>query len=78
VNFTTKDPAKFDRLTREHIGQWMAIFLDRTSISGATIEGVISGSGMIHGHFTQERAAALAADLNAGTLPVPVRIIEPK
>ena len=77
VNFTTKNPVAFERLTRNYTGQWLGIFLDGRSVSVATIEGVISSSGMIHGTFTEEQVKEMATELNAGTLPVPVRIVEP-
>ncbi|HTD35404.1 MAG TPA: protein translocase subunit SecD, partial [Candidatus Elarobacter sp.] len=51
--------------------------LDKKYISAATIEGVISTDGMIHGPtFTEESVATLANELNAGALPVSLTIIE--
>ncbi len=76
VNFTTKNPTKFAQLTRDHMGQLLTIFLDRKYISAATIEGIISTDGMIHGQFTEDQVATLANELNAGALPVPLTIIE--
>src|ERR1700686_826150 len=75
VDFTTKNPTKFAALTRDHMGQLLTIFLDRQSVSSATIEGIISTDGMIHGAFTEEAVATLANELNAGALPVPLTII---
>lgn len=75
VNFTTKNPTKFATLTRDHMGQQLAIFLDKQFVSDATIEGIISTDGMIHGSFTQQQVATLANELNAGALPVPLTII---
>jgi preprotein translocase subunit SecD len=75
VNFTTKDPTKFAKLTQDHMGQQLAIFLDKQFVSDATIEGIISTDGMIHGSFTEDQVAELANELNAGALPVPTTII---
>ncbi len=75
VDFTTKNPTKFAALTRDHMGQQLTIFLDKQFVSDATIEGIISTDGMIHGSFTEEAVATLANELNAGALPVPLTII---
>jgi preprotein translocase subunit SecD len=74
VDFTTKDSTKFANLTRDHMGQLLGIFLDKQFISDATIEGIISTDGMIHGSFTEDQVAELANELNAGALPVPTTI----
>jgi len=76
VDFTTKNAAKFAKLTRDHMGQQLTIFLDRKFMSSATIEGIISTDGMIHGQFTEDQVATLSNELNAGALPVPLTIIE--
>jgi preprotein translocase subunit SecD len=75
VDFTTKNSTKFAQLTRDHMGQWLTIFLDKKYVSGAVIEGIISTDGMIHGSFTEDQVALLANELNAGALPVPLTII---
>jgi preprotein translocase subunit SecD len=76
VDFTTKNPTKFAQMTRDNMGRIMGIFLDKKWVSDATIEGIISTDGMIHGSFTEDQVATLANELNAGALPVPVTIIE--
>jgi len=75
VDFTTKNSTKFAQLTREHMGQLLTIFLDQKYVSAASIEGIISTDGMIHGSFTEDQVARLANELNAGALPVPLTII---
>jgi preprotein translocase subunit SecD len=75
VDFTTKNSTKFAQLTRDHMGQLLTIFLDQKYVSAATIEGIISTDGMIHGSFTEDQVALLANELNAGALPVPLTII---
>jgi preprotein translocase subunit SecD len=76
VNFVTKNPTKFANLTRDHMNQLLSIFLDRKYVSSATIQGIISTDGMIHGSFTEDQVATLSNELNAGALPVPLTIIE--
>ena len=41
-------------------------------------EPILSGQAVISGNFTAESASALAIQLNAGALPVPIKIIEQK
>jgi preprotein translocase subunit SecD len=49
----------------------IAIAVDRTVISAPTVQGEIcTGSGVISGSFTEQRAKDLATQLNAGALPV--------
>jgi preprotein translocase subunit SecD len=76
INFQTKDPKKFGDLTQKYMGQLLGIFLDKKFVSAATIEGVITDSGLIHGSFTEDDVTRIANELNAGALPVPETIVE--
>ena len=76
VNFITKNPTKFAKLTSDHMHELLTIFLDKKYVSAASIEGIISTDGMIHGSFTEDQVATLANELNAGALPVSLTIIE--
>jgi preprotein translocase subunit SecD len=76
INFQTKDAKKFGDLTQKYMGQLLGIFLDRKFVSAATIEGVITDSGLIHGSFTEDDVTRIANELNAGALPVPLTIVE--
>lgn len=78
VNFDLKPDSarKFSELTAKLIGKPLAIFLDGNLISAPTVKSVISGgSGQISGDFSVEDAQDLAVQLNAGALPVPVKIL---
>jgi preprotein translocase subunit SecD len=75
VNFQTKDPGKFGKMTSTNLGKLMGIFLDHKFVSDATIQGVITSDGQISGTFTEEDVTRLANELNAGALPVPTTII---
>ncbi len=75
VDFVTKDSTKFAKMTRDNMGKIMGIFLDKKWVSDATIEGIISTDGMIHGSFTEEQVTTLSNELNAGALPVPITIL---
>ncbi|MFN2460690.1 MAG: protein translocase subunit SecD [Candidatus Velthaea sp.] len=76
IDFQTKDPKKFGQLTQKYFGQILGIFLDKKWVSDATIEGVITDSGLIHGSFTEDDVSRIANELNAGALPVPTKIVE--
>ena len=76
IQFQTKDPSKFGRMSSENVGKLLAIFLDKRYVSAATIESAIYDQGQITGQFTQEYTITLADELNAGALPAHIDIIE--
>ncbi len=68
----------FADFTRKHIGEVLAIFFDGKIISAPTIESaIIRGEGIIHGGFANlQEATDLANLLNAGSLPVPLEVVQ--
>ena len=76
IDFQTKNPGKFGKLTQDNISKRLGIFLDKKYVSSPVINGVITSSGEITGRFTEEEVVRIANELNAGALPVPVLIIE--
>ena len=65
----------FSDYTASHVGQRLAIVLDRKIISSPEIsERIPNGRGSISGSFTREEADALAIQLRYGALPIPLRI----
>jgi preprotein translocase subunit SecD len=76
ILFQTKDPSKFGKLTRENLGKNLGIFLDQKFVSAPVINGVITDQGEISGSFTEDDTIRIANELNAGSLPVPTKIIE--
>lgn len=77
VAFTLKNEARdlFANYTRDHIGQFLTIVLDKQVVSSPRIESAITGGqGSITGQFTPEEATRLALQLRFGSLPVPLRI----
>ncbi len=64
---------KFAEITRNNIGQSMAIVLDGAVVSAPTIQSEIHGSGQITGDFTLAEAKDFAIALNSGALPVPLK-----
>jgi len=76
ITFQTKDPAKFGKLTSSNLQKPLGIFLDHRYLSAPIIQSPIYDSGQITGQFSQEQTITLANELNAGALPVSVRIVE--
>jgi preprotein translocase subunit SecD len=76
ITFQTKNPKKFFALTNANIGKPLGMFLDKRYVSAPTINGAISDSGEITGQFTEDQTITLANELNAGALPVDIKIIE--
>jgi preprotein translocase subunit SecD len=75
--FDTAGGRKFGNVTREHVGDLLAIVLDNKVISSPRIrEPILGGSGVISGNFTVQSANELAVLLRAGALPAPLEIVE--
>lgn len=76
--FNQQGGAIFEEFTRvpSHLGDYLAVFLDGDLITAPTINGPIPGKGIIEGDFTEVSAKALADQLNAGALPVPLERVE--
>lgn len=74
---TTEGARDFGALTRDLIGRPLGIFFDGEEISSPTVQSAITGGhGQITGSFSKEEAQSLANFLNAGALPVNVKILE--
>lgn len=67
----------FKDFTGQHIGDVLAIVLDKKIISAPRIDGQIpDGQGVITGNFTYEDANTLAVQLRYGALPIPLIVVE--
>lgn len=66
----------FAQITKEHLGETVAIYLDGQIISAPVVQSEITnGEAVISGDFTLEESKELAQRLNAGALPVPVELV---
>ena len=89
--FKPEGARKFGQATSRLVGRQIGIFLDGEptergpdgrplpveEYDGITVrEPILAGTGEITGNFSREQAVDLAVKLNAGALPVPVRILE--
>lgn len=66
----------FAELTKRNVGRQLAIYLDGAPISAPVVrEEITGGEAQITGDFTPESAKEFVGRLNAGALPVPVKLI---
>lgn len=76
LEFNDEGKDLFRRITSEHIGEVVGIFLDGSPISTPRVnEPIPSGRAIITGNFTLEEAKLLAQRLNAGALRVPITLV---
>lgn len=77
IEFNTEGAKKFSEVTGRNINQPLAIYLDEQLISAPTVnQQITEGRGVITGQFEVKEAKDLAIQLNAGSLPVPIKLIE--
>jgi len=66
----------FAQITKEHVGQVLAIILDGAIIQEPTIqEEIKDGKAQITGSYTAQEAKNIVRNLNYGALPVPIENI---
>ena len=76
IQFNAEGSDLFAQITKENVGEVLAIFLDGTPISLPVIQQEITGGrAQISGGFTPEEAKELARNLNYGALPVPISLL---
>src|SRR3989338_541381 len=76
IEFTSEGSKKFAEITKRNIGKPLAIFLDDQPVSAPNVQQeIIGGSAVITGQFTTKESKDLAIQLNAGALPVPIKLI---
>jgi len=78
LEFTPDGAKKFSDITGRNIGKPLAIFLDNQLVNTPPIvqTQIPDGRAVITGNFTLDEAKAVVIQLNAGALPVPIKIIE--
>lgn len=76
LEFNDEGTKIFAELTKKNVGKILAIYLDGQPISLPVVqEEIDSGQAQITGKFTAEEAKKLVENLNAGALPVPIKLI---
>lgn len=77
LSFTTDGAAKFEEITGRNVGEPLAIYLDEVPLAIPTVkEKITGGSAAITGEFTLSEAKRIVAQLNAGALPTPIKVLE--
>ena len=75
LHFTDEGAALFEKITSEHVGKTLAIFLDGQPISTPVIrEAIAGGTAVVSGNFTPAEARDLVKNLNFGALPVAITL----
>ena len=76
LEFNDEGKELFATITRQNIGNILAIFLDNQPISIPVVrQEITDGKAQISGGFTVPEARQLVQDLNYGALPVPIELI---
>ncbi len=76
LNFTSAGAKKFAEITKRDVGKRLAIILDNQLIEAPTVQQEIpDGNAVINGSFTTDTANQLSLELNAGALPVPLKVL---
>ena len=77
IQFTSEGAEKFSELTGRNVGRTVPILLDNQVVSAPVVrEQITGGSAVISGIFTVEEAKNLVIQLNAGALPLPIKLVE--
>lgn len=76
LSFSSEGRSLFAKVTREHKGEYLGIFLDGVLIEAPVIRDEIpNGQAQITGGFTVNSAQTLVRNINFGALPVPITLI---
>ncbi|MDE2038372.1 MAG: protein translocase subunit SecD [Patescibacteria group bacterium] len=76
LTFNAAGKDLLDTVTKEHIGDYLGIFLDGQPIEVPVIQSEIpDGQAQISGSFTLDQAQTLVRNLNYGALPIPISLI---
>lgn len=77
IEFNEQGRELFASVTTEYTGQQLAILIDGYPLMAPVIQSpIVNGQATITGGFTLEEAEKLSIQLNAGALPVPIRVLE--
>ncbi len=76
LEFNDEGAKLFEGLTEKNVGKQLAIYVDGIPLSSPVVNEKISGGkAQISGSFSIDEAKKLAQNLNAGALPVPIKLI---
>jgi preprotein translocase subunit SecD len=76
IEFTKDGDKKFADLTEKNVGKPLPIVLDNELVSAPVVQQKITGgSAVITGNFSLDEAKSLSIQLNAGALPIPIKLV---
>ena len=76
LTFNSEGKALFAKITKENVGNVLAIFLDGQPITTPVIrQEITDGRAQISGNFDTKSAQELVRNLNLGALPVPIALL---
>jgi len=76
LEFDDEGAKIFEDLTAKNVGKPLAIYIDNQMISSPVVqEKITGGKAQITGNFNLETARQLVRNLNAGALPVPIKLV---
>lgn len=79
LEFNEEGSKLFADITQRNITKPVGIFLDGFPVTMPVVnQAIIGGQAVIEGQFSLDEAKNLSIQLNAGALPVPIRILEQK
>jgi preprotein translocase subunit SecD len=79
IEFNEEGKQKFADLTKQYLEEPLAITLDGEIVSAPTVQSEITdGKAIISGNFTTEESKLLVTQLNAGALPVDIKVLSQK
>jgi len=77
LEFNDEGAKLFEKATTDFLHKKLAILLDGEIITAPQVEVVIpDGKAVINGNFDIESAKFLSAQLNAGALPLPIKLVQ--
>ena len=77
LEFSDEGGKKFAEITKRNVGKPLAIFLDEWPLTAPVVkEEITAGKAVISGDFNLDEAKKLSIQLNAGALPVSIKIVE--
>jgi preprotein translocase subunit SecD len=77
LEFNEEGAKLFEKATKEYLNKRIAIVLDDSPLTVPRVEVVIpDGKAVINGDFDIKSAKALSAQLNAGALPLSIKLIQ--
>lgn len=76
LTFSGEGAKMFGEITQKNVGKPVAIVLDNAVISAPIVQqAILTGDAVISGNFTADTAKNLSIQLNAGSLPAPLKLV---